>query len=77
MDELAADILSKLPEPFDLDVVQRKYPTDYTESMNTVLVQELIRFNNLTTVIRNSLQVKQITRKKLKSQVFLVFFLFA
>jgi len=59
VDELAADILSKLPEPFDLDVVQRKYPTDYTESMNTVLVQELIRFNNLTTVIRNSLQELQ------------------
>ena len=59
VNDLATDILSKLPEPFDLDAVQNKYPTDYSESMNTVLLQELIRFNNLTAVIRTSLQVRQ------------------
>nr|CAB3238687.1 dynein heavy chain 3, axonemal-like [Phallusia mammillata] len=54
--ELASDILSKLPDPFNLEEVQAKYPTDYSESMNTVLVQELIRFNRLTAVVRSSLQ---------------------
>lgn len=56
-EDLASDILSKLPPDFLVEDVKKKYPTDYAESMNTVLVQELIRFNNLTSIIRNSLQV--------------------
>lgn len=32
------------------------FPVVYTESMNTVLRQELIRFNGLTSVVRSSLQ---------------------
>lgn len=36
--------------------VMEKYPVIYSESMNTVLRQELIRFNRLTTVVRSSLQ---------------------
>ncbi len=56
MDELAADILSKLPADFDLEMVMIKYPVVYTESMNTVLRQELIRFNRLTAVVRSTLQ---------------------
>ena len=31
------------------------YPVVYTESMNTVLRQELIRYNRLTTVVRATL----------------------
>jgi dynein heavy chain, axonemal len=33
----------------------QKYPVNYNESMNTVLRQELIRFNRLTSVVRKSL----------------------
>eukprot|EP00931_Biecheleriopsis_adriatica_P059470 TRINITY_DN3558_c0_g1_i1.p1 TRINITY_DN3558_c0_g1~~TRINITY_DN3558_c0_g1_i1.p1 ORF type:complete len:4293 (+),score=1112.20 TRINITY_DN3558_c0_g1_i1:173-13051(+) len=54
--EVAADILRKLPEQWDLGDVQKKYPTMYNESMNTVLVQELTRFNNLTGVITSTLK---------------------
>ena len=32
-----------------------KYPVVYEESMNTVLRQELIRFNRLTEVVRSTL----------------------
>merc|ERR1719376_959933 len=39
-----------------MEQVVAKYPVVYTESMNTVLRQELIRFNRLTVVIRSSLQ---------------------
>ncbi|XP_030740234.2 dynein axonemal heavy chain 3 [Echinops telfairi] len=55
VEELAQDILSKLPMDFDLEVVMKLYPVVYEESMNTVLRQELIRFNRLTKVVRRSL----------------------
>uniref|UniRef100_A0A8C8BKI7 Dynein axonemal heavy chain 3 n=1 Tax=Otus sunia TaxID=257818 RepID=A0A8C8BKI7_9STRI len=49
------DILSKLPSGFDVEEVMKVYPVLYEESMNTVLRQELIRFNRLTEVVRSSL----------------------
>ncbi|XP_053190892.1 dynein axonemal heavy chain 3 [Scomber japonicus] len=66
VDELAEDILSKLPPDFDLQMVIDKYPVMYEESMNTVLRQEIIRFNRLTLVVRASLVN---TRKALKGQI--------
>lgn len=33
----------------------KKYPTDYNESMNTVLVQELVRYNRLIEIMKSSL----------------------
>eukprot|EP00795_Rhopilema_esculentum_P009610 gene9610-17369_t len=54
--DLAADILAKFPPPYDLEMVIEKYPVQYTESMNTVLRQELIRFNRLTEVVVSTLK---------------------
>ncbi|XP_065937642.1 dynein axonemal heavy chain 3 isoform X7 [Magallana gigas] len=56
IEELASDILTKIPADFNLEECQNKFPVRYEESMNTVLNQELIRFNRLTRVIRHSLQ---------------------
>jgi dynein heavy chain, axonemal len=52
---VSADIASKLPENYDMEFAQLKYPVLWAESMNTVLCQELIRFNNLLTLMRQSL----------------------
>ena len=54
--DLAADILVKFPPLFDLESVIEKYPVLYSESMNTVLRQELIRFNRLTEVVVSTLK---------------------
>lgn len=53
--QMAAEILSKLPDKYDVEVAQQKYPVDYSESMNTVLIQEMERFNKLLNEIRTSL----------------------
>ena len=54
--EVAQDILSKLPAQFDIETIEKSYPVDYMNSMNTVLRQELIRFNRLNHVVRDTLK---------------------
>ncbi|CAG5048847.1 unnamed protein product [Parnassius apollo] len=53
--QMASEILSKLPPKFDTEIAQKKYPVDYSESMNTVLIQEMERFNKLIKEVKNSL----------------------
>lgn len=45
---LCKDILSRLPDLFNIKAVSDKYPIVYTNSMNTVLRQELIRYALMT-----------------------------
>jgi len=52
---ICKQVLSQLPDEFDIDEVSKSYPVIYTNSMNTVLRQELIRFNRLLSYIRKSL----------------------
>lgn len=55
IEEIATMVQGKTPELFDIEEIQKKYPTLYEESMNTVLVQELIRYNRLLKVMKESL----------------------
>ncbi|KAJ3313775.1 Dynein heavy chain 7, axonemal [Boothiomyces sp. JEL0838] len=54
--EVSSDILSRIAKPFNIEAAMKKYPVNYNESMNTVLIQEMIRFNRLIQVILTSLQ---------------------
>eukprot|EP00644_Phytophthora_capsici_P000329 jgi/Phyca11/5088/fgenesh1_pm.PHYCAscaffold_4_\ len=66
VEAVANDILARLPPNFDMEVAQIRYPVRWDESMNTVLCQELVRFNNLMSTIRSSLES---LRKALKGLV--------
>jgi len=53
--DLAKFLQSKTRPVFDLEVVGKKFPTSYYESMNTVVFQECVRYNGLLTVMKISL----------------------
>eukprot|EP00658_Telonema_sp_P-2_P077188 TRINITY_DN6923_c0_g3_i4.p1 TRINITY_DN6923_c0_g3~~TRINITY_DN6923_c0_g3_i4.p1 ORF type:complete len:936 (-),score=267.78 TRINITY_DN6923_c0_g3_i4:142-2949(-) len=63
--DLAAEIAPKVPKDFDIEMVERSYPIIYLESMNTVLKQELIRYNRLLVIMRNSLKSISLAMKGL------------
>ncbi|KAB7504869.1 hypothetical protein Anas_01838 [Armadillidium nasatum] len=50
------DILSRLPKLFDVDAALAKFPTLREQSLNTVLLQEMCRYNTLISTITSSLQ---------------------
>ena len=54
--EKAQDVLNRLPKRFDIDKVRDKHPVQHDESLNSVLHQELMRYNNLITVVFNSMK---------------------
>ncbi|XP_076826201.1 dynein axonemal heavy chain 1-like isoform X3 [Clavelina lepadiformis] len=56
VEEVTRKILAEVPKPVRLDEVMQKYPVLYEESMNTVLVQEVIRYNRLLNAIIQSSQ---------------------
>lgn len=52
---IALEISGKIPPNFDMEFAQLKFPVLWEESMNTVLCQELVRFNCLLSLMRDSL----------------------
>lgn len=48
--EIIENMSTTLPEDFDVELARYKYPVVYMESMNSVLVQEMFRYNKLTSV---------------------------
>ena len=58
--ELAIQILKKTPESFDEIALFENFPTKYEESMNTVLVQEVQKYNILIRLMKESLNDVQL-----------------
>jgi dynein heavy chain len=52
--EIAAGICDRIPEAFDISAVMRKYPVKYEQCLNTVLMNELIKFNRLLNKVKDS-----------------------
>eukprot|EP00606_Chrysophyceae_sp_TOSAG23-5_P000662 GSChrysophyteH2.ASY1.ANO1.84.1 assembled CDS len=63
--ETAVAFHAQLGQPFDLEAIAMQYPTDYYESMNTVLVQEAERYNNLLVVLHETLRLLPLALKGL------------
>ncbi|XP_071830856.1 dynein axonemal heavy chain 1-like isoform X2 [Apostichopus japonicus] len=55
IEEAAKSILNKVPKPMNLERVIQLHPVKYEESMNTVLIQEVIRYNRLLSTIHQTL----------------------
>ncbi|CAL6027380.1 Dynein_heavy chain [Hexamita inflata] len=58
-------ILDEMPQKFALNDILEKYPTNYSECMNTVITQECTRFNNLHQTMSTSLKQTQSALKGL------------
>ncbi|KAK7107431.1 hypothetical protein V1264_015364 [Littorina saxatilis] len=56
MEETAHTIMGDVPKPMPEGAVMEKYPVMYEQSMNTVLMQEVIRYNRLLSTIHQSLR---------------------
>lgn len=50
--DTAKYLQSKTPPVFDLEMVGKKFVTDYLESMNTVIFQECVRYNGLLALMK-------------------------
>lgn len=55
LNEMIQDLLHQLPENFDLDLAEERFPINYLQPLNTVLVQEMFRYNRLVDIIRTNL----------------------
>jgi dynein heavy chain len=66
--KVADNILAEIPKNFDIKEAEKLYPISYNQSMNTVLTQELDRFNGLISIIRRSLQD---LKKAIKGEVLM------
>ncbi|XP_078270493.1 dynein axonemal heavy chain 1 [Rhinoraja longicauda] len=55
VEEMCGNILENIPDLIDIKAVLEEFPVRYEESMNTVLVQEVIRYNRLLETIVQSL----------------------
>lgn len=52
---ITTNIQSQTPEAYDINEARKAFPTDYNSCLNTVLTQELIRYNALLVMMKDHL----------------------
>ena len=50
-------------DEFNIEEAAKKHPINYLDSMNTVLQQELLRYNKLTSMVKSSLKRAKMATK--------------
>ena len=63
INDIAIELEGKTPPVFDYEMVATKFEVSYHESMNTVLTQEVIRYNRLLKIMTESLRNIQLALK--------------
>ena len=53
--KIIVDVRSKIRHHYKINEVSKRFPFRHDESMNSVLIQELARFNNLIEAVHSSL----------------------
>jgi dynein heavy chain len=54
-----ASVLGLIPPPFEVESIQKRFPVSYENSMNSVLLQELFKYNKLIEKVTTSLRQLQ------------------
>jgi dynein heavy chain len=49
-------ILGQIPPPWDVEMVLKRHPISYTDSLASILYHEVIAYNKLITVVTESIQ---------------------
>ncbi len=62
IEEVATDLLTQCPQPFNAAAVTEKYPVLYEQSMNTVLIQEVIRYG-LVLLLMNNEKMRHVSHR--------------
>ena len=52
--KISQDIEAKIPDLFNMQEVEKRYPFDHYESMNAVLMKELLKYNRLLGLMKTS-----------------------
>ena len=70
LQNIIQEVEKQIPEDFDYEEVKQKYKTDYSESMNTVLLQEVVRYQRLLKIMKEQIHQLKLAIKGIQIMSF-------